>query len=255
MSNVWLREDGDGDKRGNYYRSQELVRGFDPILGVNLKGDLNLVSLWNGGSSKEKGQLEMDHDLEDSVMVDLANKILQIPLAREAHEDVQRISWNYLPNLANLRYRRVVVDATCPRCRRADENTDHVFRVCPISVETWINLKLSWILLNTTLSNWEWIAWVFQVGSSEQCRLFCCGLWEILTGRNQLVHERKIASGKDIADWVIKYKGELDGLETRKLTRSGGLDLWKRSSETNIKINFDGAFDLQQKKIGFWGDG
>ncbi|MBA0813134.1 hypothetical protein Gohar_027014 [Gossypium harknessii] len=70
MSNVWLREDGDGDKRGNYYRSQELVRGFDPILGVNLKGDLNLVSLWNGGSSKEKGQLEMDHDLEDSVMVE-----------------------------------------------------------------------------------------------------------------------------------------------------------------------------------------
>ncbi|MBA0780175.1 hypothetical protein Gotri_004314, partial [Gossypium trilobum] len=133
-------------------------------------------------------------------------------------------------------------------CRRADENTDHVFRVCPISVETWINLKLSWILLNTTLSNWEWITWVFQVGSSEQCRLFCCGLWAILTGRNQLVHERKIASGKDIADWVIKYKGELDGLETRKLTRSGGLDLWKRSSETNIKINFDGAFDLQQKK-------
>ncbi|MBA0701463.1 hypothetical protein Goari_020459, partial [Gossypium aridum] len=159
----------------------------------------------------------------------------------------------------NLRYRGVVVDATCPRCRRADENTDHVFRVCPISVETWINLKLSWILLNTTLSNWEWITWVFQVewinwvfqvGSSEQCRLFCCGLWAILTGPNQLVHERKIASGKDIADWVIKYKGELDGLETRKLTRSGGLDLWKRPSETNIKITFDGAFDLQQKKSG-----
>ncbi|MBA0570737.1 hypothetical protein Golob_004351, partial [Gossypium lobatum] len=53
--------------KGNYYRSQELVRGFDPILRVNLEGYFNLVSLWNGGSSKEKGQLETDHDLEDSV--------------------------------------------------------------------------------------------------------------------------------------------------------------------------------------------
>ncbi|KAA3480753.1 putative protein isoform X3 [Gossypium australe] len=49
MDSVWLQEDGDG--------------------GVNLEGDLNLMSQWNGGSSKEKRQLEMDHDSEDSVMV------------------------------------------------------------------------------------------------------------------------------------------------------------------------------------------
>ncbi|MBA0725218.1 hypothetical protein Golax_021821, partial [Gossypium laxum] len=42
--------------------------GRASAMRVNLEGDLNLVSLWNGGSSKEKGQLEMDHDLEDSVM-------------------------------------------------------------------------------------------------------------------------------------------------------------------------------------------
>lgn len=143
------------------------------------------------------------------------------------------------------------MDATCLRCRGANENTDHAFWVYPISIEIWINLILSWILLNTTLSNWEWITWVFQVGSKEQSRLFCCGLWEICTSPKQLLHERKKASGKNIADWVIKYKGELDGLEIRKLTRFRGLDLWKPQSEPNIKINFDGAFDLKQKKIEF----
>ncbi|MBA0626376.1 hypothetical protein Godav_004054, partial [Gossypium davidsonii] len=42
-----------------------LRKGEDPLK----KGDLNLLSQWNGGSSMEKGQSEMDHDFKDSVMV------------------------------------------------------------------------------------------------------------------------------------------------------------------------------------------
>ncbi|MBA0777743.1 hypothetical protein Gotri_005722, partial [Gossypium trilobum] len=42
-----------------------LRKGEDPPK----KRDLNLLSQWNRGSSMEKGQSEMDHDFEDSVMV------------------------------------------------------------------------------------------------------------------------------------------------------------------------------------------
>ncbi|MBA0780176.1 hypothetical protein Gotri_004315 [Gossypium trilobum] len=49
-----------GDKGGNYYGSQELVRGFDPILRVNLEGDLNLDSVMVEGDGKKRPRREED---------------------------------------------------------------------------------------------------------------------------------------------------------------------------------------------------
>ncbi|KAH1108583.1 hypothetical protein J1N35_012351 [Gossypium stocksii] len=67
---------------------------------------------------------------------------------------------------------------------------------------------------------------------------------------NQLVHEKKSSSNKDISDWILRYKGELDDLVTMVRTRSGEQKSWKPPVESYIKINFDGAFDLQQNRSG-----
>ncbi|KAG8480623.1 hypothetical protein CXB51_025264 [Gossypium anomalum] len=68
MSNVWLREYGEGLKKGNNFVDQDLGRRIDPILGVNLEGDLNLVSSLDGRSSKIYEQRDMEHDSEESVI-------------------------------------------------------------------------------------------------------------------------------------------------------------------------------------------
>ncbi|KAH1031001.1 hypothetical protein J1N35_043175 [Gossypium stocksii] len=48
---------------------------------------------------------------------------------------VWRISWNILPSLANLKLKRVLDDVRCPRCHQSEENSFHIFRSCPITVE------------------------------------------------------------------------------------------------------------------------
>ncbi|KAH1055189.1 hypothetical protein J1N35_033254 [Gossypium stocksii] len=50
ISSMWLREDKEEVKRGSILVDQYLGRRIDPILGVNLEGDLNLVSCLDGGS-------------------------------------------------------------------------------------------------------------------------------------------------------------------------------------------------------------
>ncbi|KAA3486678.1 Ribonuclease H-like superfamily protein [Gossypium australe] len=85
---------------------------------------------------------------------DIARKIMQIPLTSTVHEDFQvwrgepfdnfsvrsvykllqeatldpiwKISWNYIPTFANIKHKRVVVEARCPRCRQHEEDSNHV---------------------------------------------------------------------------------------------------------------------------------
>ncbi|KAH1107407.1 hypothetical protein J1N35_011175 [Gossypium stocksii] len=89
---------------------------------------------------------------------------------------IWRISWDYIPMLANLKLKRVVNDAWCPRCRQFEEDSDHFFRRCPIMKEVWSHLHFSWVLDNNIHSMWEWLTWVFIGGTKDQCQLFCCGL-------------------------------------------------------------------------------
>lgn len=44
---------------------------------------------------------------------------------------IWRISWDFIPHLANLRYRRITVSDRCPRCHVGVEDSPHIFRQCP----------------------------------------------------------------------------------------------------------------------------
>ncbi|MBA0876671.1 hypothetical protein Goshw_014757 [Gossypium schwendimanii] len=50
---------------------------------------------------------------------------------------IWRISWDFIPNFANLRIRRVVTNDRCPRCRSEVEGSLHVFQDCPMTTEVW----------------------------------------------------------------------------------------------------------------------
>lgn len=47
---------------------------------------------------------------------------------------VWRISWNFIPSLVNLKQKKVVVNAICPRFRQNEEDSYHLFQQCPGSL-------------------------------------------------------------------------------------------------------------------------
>ncbi|TYH89250.1 hypothetical protein ES332_D01G245700v1 [Gossypium tomentosum] len=70
------------------------------------------------------------------------------------------------------------------------------------------------------------------MGEKEQIRLFCCALWVIWGSRNQMIHERKFTSRRDLSHKIQSYLMELEGVtqgQDRETIR-----------ET---IQFDAAFD------------
>ncbi|MBA0672886.1 hypothetical protein Goklo_024200 [Gossypium klotzschianum] len=54
--------------------------------------------------------------------------------------------------------------------------------------------------------------------------------------------------GCDIAAWVLRYAKETDECETSKLTKETVMVEWCPSNGSDIKLNFDAAFDKAQAK-------
>ncbi|KAH1096514.1 hypothetical protein J1N35_013435 [Gossypium stocksii] len=66
---------------------------------------------------------------------DYYKKLWNLQLPTKIKITIWCISWNFIPNLGNLRSKRVLTDAMCPRCGNGEENSEHVFRECPIAIE------------------------------------------------------------------------------------------------------------------------
>ncbi|MBA0660675.1 hypothetical protein Goklo_012652 [Gossypium klotzschianum] len=64
-----------------------------------------------------------------------------LDLPRKIKITIWKISWNYLPTLANLKFKKLVTTSCCPRCASAEESMGHLFRRCPITVEVWSELN------------------------------------------------------------------------------------------------------------------
>ncbi|KAG4142383.1 hypothetical protein ERO13_D06G126266v2, partial [Gossypium hirsutum] len=112
----------------------------------------------------------------------------------------------------------------CRRCGQGEEDSTHVFQMCPIVKEIWSHLNFSWILNNSQLDLWSWLTWVFSQGTNEQCRGFCCGLWLIWTSRNKLLYEGKSSTSWEISKQIKSYILELEGIKDKAL-----------NSETNVR--------------------
>ncbi|KAA3483897.1 hypothetical protein EPI10_006027 [Gossypium australe] len=40
------------------------------------------------------------------------------------------------------------------------EDSNHVFRQCPTTIELWQTLNLSWVINSAITDLWEWLTWV-----------------------------------------------------------------------------------------------
>ncbi|MBA0814684.1 hypothetical protein Gohar_020495 [Gossypium harknessii] len=77
---------------------------------------------------------------------------------------------------------------------------------------------------------------------------YCPVTREVWTDRNNGLYEGKRSRGCDTAAWVIRYVKEIDECETSKLTKENVNVEWCPPNGSNIKLNFDAAFDEAQAK-------
>ncbi|KAA3467670.1 reverse transcriptase [Gossypium australe] len=96
---------------------------------------------------------------------------------------IWKVSWSYLPTKVNMRYRKLVKDASCPRCGERAETIDHLFRECPITVEVWLELLLQDVLIEGDKNFEQWLFWIFELLNTQKCRIFSCALWAIWGGQ------------------------------------------------------------------------
>ncbi|KAG8503078.1 hypothetical protein CXB51_000915 [Gossypium anomalum] len=152
---------------------------------------------------------------------DFYDKLWNLQLPAKIAITIWRISWNYIPTLANLKHKRVSNDVACPRCGRGEEDITHIFRYCPATGEIWPLLDLSWISESTTQGFWEWITWVFRMKNRNRGELF-------LKVRNCIA--------------------ELEGLRMKGCTLKPSSSHRHQEEGTRVTIQFDATFDSRNFK-------
>ncbi|XP_040953026.1 uncharacterized protein [Gossypium hirsutum] len=100
---------------------------------------------------------------------------------------------------------------------------------------------------HTDQNTWSWLTWVFSRGTKEQIRIFCCTLWVIWSSRNQMLHERKSSSGRELTIKVQSYLGELEVVRERKITTTTGR-FEHREEVLGESIQFDAAFNTNNSR-------
>lgn len=64
-------------------------------------------------------------------------KLWSLNLPKKQKITTWKVSWDFLPTLANLKYRRLQVCLVCPICGVGVETSTHVFRECHVSIAVW----------------------------------------------------------------------------------------------------------------------
>ncbi|XP_016694556.2 uncharacterized protein [Gossypium hirsutum] len=158
-------------------------------------------------------------------------------------QGVDKIGAQNRTDRGELKYRRVTVNDRCPRCYSAVEESVHVFRECPLTIEVWQQLNLSWVMNYANQNIWEWLTWVFKRSDNGQCLLFCYALWMLWYSRNQLVHERRNTTGRDLAHNIQRHLAEFEGLKNLKKSESINRSYKTQEGIPSTRIYFNAAFD------------
>lgn len=95
-------------------------------------------------------------DLQDDLK-SFCKKLWNLNLTTKQKITVWKISWNFLPTLANLHYKRLGLNTMCLRCGGDVERIEHVFYKCPVSLEVWNFLNFMWIVSVPNLYNRKWL--------------------------------------------------------------------------------------------------
>ncbi|KAA3480967.1 reverse transcriptase [Gossypium australe] len=173
-------------------------------------------------------------------------KLWGMDLPKKIIITIWKVSWNYIPTRLNLSLKQLTSDASCPRCGLGVESLLHLFRDCSKSVSMWSELTEIQILYDQNLDFKQWLTSSVANFSLVSSRLFYVALWVIWGERNAWIHERKCRTGKEIADFVRNYITEIDRANTKIVNSPKVQRSWKHPPLSTLKINFDGAFDVQE---------
>ncbi|KAA3461497.1 glycine, alanine and asparagine-rich protein-like [Gossypium australe] len=199
--------------------------------------------------------------------MDVAKKIMQIPLAEIAHDDFQvwRVRSAYkLLQETNLDPSSYIIQAERKKFYR--------------------KLRKLYIPLKVTITIWR-ISWNFipslvnlkhkKVVVDAQC-LRCCQneednshifcqcltiveVWNHLNlswvlnnntqNMNHLLYERRNVTGREIAKQIQSYISELDGIKEKKLTLQSDGGIQQDNRKARVTVHFDAAFDQQSSRL------
>ncbi|MFQ6665590.1 hypothetical protein Gotur_032280 [Gossypium turneri] len=129
-----------------------------------LSGDFTVRSAYK---LLQDASLDPSNYLLQADTKDFYRKLWNLQLPTKILIFIWRISWNYIPSLANLRYKRVTTIVRCLQGCSAEEDSFHVFRQCPVSMDAWISLNMAWVTEHTDQSTWPWLTWVFSRGTKK----------------------------------------------------------------------------------------
>ncbi|KAA3474808.1 reverse transcriptase [Gossypium australe] len=163
-------------------------------------------------------------------------KLWSIDLPTKIKITTWKVSWNYLPTRANLLCKKLIADASCPRCGSETETVNHLYRDCPISVEVWSHLPDVNFLQCATLDFEQWLTKTFDLLPLDLCKPFVVLYGPSRGDRNAWIHEKISKTGKEIANFVKNYIKELDDVKNKST----------KLPKVAVKINFDGAFDKEK---------
>ncbi|MBA0818184.1 hypothetical protein Gohar_003652, partial [Gossypium harknessii] len=204
--------------------------GIDTVDGHNRlnNGELQLVSdLIDNTNRKWRSDLILKFGKENYPAS--IQKLWSLQLPSKIAITIWQISWDFIPNLANLRYKKVILNDRCPRCCSWAEDSLHIFRECPTTTE-------------------EWLTWVFKRGNDAQYRLFCYALWLIWFSRNQFIHEGKNTSRVVLAQNIQRHMAEYEGMKAIKILANMNRNYRIQKDIPRVTIHFDAAFDSRNFK-------
>ncbi|KAA3453673.1 reverse transcriptase [Gossypium australe] len=244
---------GKGDKISIWNDLWILGKEADRVPNQVINEDIKLVSyLIDANNRRWKSEL-----IRNTFARDTAEKILQIPLAELAHEDLQ-VWRGELTGEFSVRNAYKLLQ----ECRQAEEDGCHIFQQCPATTEIWNQLELNWVISPNDTNMWDWLTWIFEKGCKEQIRLFCCGLWFIWFSRNSLLYEKKLltvaeikhSSGRATIQFDAAYDGKTLKSATGLLVRDkrGDILASKAVIHSNIATPFtaEAYAGLQATKLG-----
>ncbi|XVE86314.1 hypothetical protein DITRI_Ditri18aG0025900 [Diplodiscus trichospermus] len=148
--------------------------------------------------------------------------------------------------------RRLPVDATCGRCKNAEESVHHALRSCPVAQDVWQALNFTWDLQGDRQSSSDtWIGSKIRELNQEQLQQHIITLWAIWNARNSEIHGEKRKPALEIARFVHHYIRDFTLAQQRTVEHRTSLPgKWNPPSNGLVKINFDGSFYQCAKRCG-----